>query len=508
MKQRALFSIFNTDHAVIFAKRLIEAGWEIIASKETVSLLRHEGLPVLDIDDFTEVKSEYGFPGTFHPKVEAALTLSTQEHIELVYVVPYPMAHGNDVGGRTLLALAAKGGRIAVMSIEDMEKVVSQITTQGHVDPVFRQELIGKTFFEMARHYGILAAEKEGFDFKAGEFAFELKNGENPYQTPAKAFVLPAESNDTLSLLNFTRISGESPCFTNLADADCLLQTLSLAAEAYRKNTPGVPYLCVVAKHGNPCGFGASRTSPVDAISRALFGNPRSVWGGEMVVNFNVDSSLAEFILKSERREKLLGDAAWMLDIVLAPFFSLQAVEVLGKRSSRKLMQNPALVDPFLKKTKYDYRFIRGGFLRQPPANYCLDIKEAQHEGDSLSSTDLDTLIIAWATAFSSNHGGNEVALAKDGALLGAGGGPSTFEAAKVAVLRSHECGHDTNKSIFSADAFFPFIDAVSVLCQAGTVLGVVPSGGKREIEVRSYFKEKKVTVFYLPQQYRGFCRH
>ena len=508
MTQCVLFSLFNTQKATVFAKRLIDAGWEIIASKETVQLLMEAGLPVTNITDFTGVKSDYGFPPTLHARVEAALTSSTEPRIELVYILPYPLAKGNDVGGRTLLALAAKGGRIPVMSIADMERVVSEIVTRGDIDPVFRQELIGKTWFEIARHYGSLAAEGEHFDFKSGELAYALMNGENPYQIPASAFILPAENGDTLSLLNFNRVSGVLPCFTNLADADCILQTLSLAAEAYRINTPAVPYLCVASKHGNSCGFGVSRTSPDEAIDLALFGNPRSVWGGEIVVNFNVDATLSEALLKSEKREKLLSEPAWMLDIVMAPSFSAEAVNVLGKRKGCKLMQNPALSAPFLKKTKYDYRFVRGGFLRQPPANYVLDVKEAQCKGNVLSPVELDTLIIAWSTVFTSNHGGNEVALAKDCALLAAGGGPSTVEAARVAVLRAQECGHDTKGSIFAADAFFPFTDAPSVLCDAGTTVGCVPAGGKREIDVCSFFRERGVSVMYLPKEYRGFCRH
>ena len=293
-----------------------------------------------------------------------------------------------------------------------------------------------------------------------------------------------------------------------MADADCLLQTVSLVSEAYRINTKLVPYICVAAKHGNACGFGVSRESPSEAIDKALFGNPRAIWGGEMVMNFSVDDLLAQAILKSKKREELLGQPAWMLDIVMAPSFSKEAVSILGRREGRKLLQNPALNEPFLKKTKYDYRFIRGGFLRQPPANYYLDIKKAHYEGTALSPIQLDTLIIAWATAFTSNHGGNEVALAKEGCLLGAGGGPSTLQAAQVAVLRAQECGHDTKGSIFAANAFFPFADAASVLCDAGAKFGCVPKGGKRENDIHSLFKKRKISVIYLPEEFRGFSRH
>ena len=508
MKKAALFSLNDTSKAELFASVLIKAGWEIVASRETVSVLSGAGLPVTDMADFTGVKKDYGFPPTLHPRVEAALTASEEPRIELVYVLPYPLEKGNDIGGRTLLALAAKGGRIPVMSIADMEKVVAQVSAHGDIDPAFRQELIGKTYFEISRHYARLASATGGYDVLPGRFAYGLLNGENPYQVPAEVFCCPNEDYDALSFCNFDRVSGEAPCFTNAADADCIVQTLCLVAESCRRNTAGVPYICVAAKHGNPCGLGLSRTSAAEAVERALFGNPRSIWGGEVVVNFPVDAALAGILFKSDKRAAKLADASWMLDIILSPGFSPEAVALLGKRQGRKLFSNAALAAPFLKKSKHDYRFVRGGFLRQVPANYVLDIGAVSLDGGAFLPDALDDLIISWATAFSSNHGGNEVSIAKNGALIGVGGGPSTFEAARVAVERATECGHDSRGSVFAADAFFPFTDAPAVLCGAGVSAGCVPLGGKRENDVREFLRNNGVKMAYMPPDCRGFCRH
>jgi AICAR transformylase/IMP cyclohydrolase PurH len=64
MKRIALFSLNNTSDADIFADILIKNGWDIVASKETVDLLRHKGIPVQDIAEFTGVTVDYGFPPT------------------------------------------------------------------------------------------------------------------------------------------------------------------------------------------------------------------------------------------------------------------------------------------------------------------------------------------------------------------------------------------------------------------------------------------------------------
>jgi phosphoribosylaminoimidazolecarboxamide formyltransferase/IMP cyclohydrolase len=293
-----------------------------------------------------------------------------------------------------------------------------------------------------------------------------------------------------------------------MADADCILNTLCLAAEAFILNTGSTPYLCVAAKHGNACGMGVSKVSPAQTVEKALFGNPRSIWGGEVITNFPVDEQIAEVLYKSKHREHLLGDSSWMLDLVMAPSFTSEAISVLGKRKGRKLLENEALQSPSLNKSRFVYRTVRGGFLRQPPATYILDLKACQLDGHNFSESEIASLVVAWAVAFSSNHGGNEVALAKDGSLLSAGGGASTVEATKVAVARATDCGHDTKGAAFAADAFFPFTDAPSVFCDAGVAIGSVPGGGKHETDIKDFFHTRGKSVAYIPQEFRGFCRH
>ena len=155
-------------------------------------------------------------------------------------------------------------------------------------------------------------------------------------------------------------------------------------------------------------------------------------------------------------------------------------------------------------------RMVRGGFLRQPPADYILDIKECDNNIDvnSLADDKIIAIIIAWVVAFTSNHGGNEVAIAKNNALLGVGGGPSTIEAAETAVKRALDCSHDCDNTVFAADAFFPFVDVPQLLKNAGCTAGVVPRGGMRFEKVKKYFFDNNISCIFIPEQYRGFCRH
>lgn len=510
--KRALFSVDKLDNIAMFTDALKGMGWHIIATSETVEKLKRHDIEIENVSHFIGVKEDYGFPPTLHPKIEAALTTDVPFKIDLVYDVPYPLSKGNDVGGHTLLALGTKGNRIVVFLSEDMKEVIEELKkSPDHITipDSYRQQLIDKANSHIAEHY-ISLARRNGenlFDGLSGRSILRLLNGENPYQVPSDLFV--TETQDCLSLSHLQLKGASLPCFTNVADTDCILQTLCLAAEAFRMRYKRVPYIAVAAKHGNACGMGVDWIAPENAVFKALFGNPEAIWGGEFIVNFKINEDIARILYKSEKRKEKFGNASWMLDVIVAPVFNDKAIEILGKRSNRKLFENTALYEPRLPTSPlWHYRQIRGGFLRQPAANYIFDITKTEHSNLNLDAQTIDELILAWSVAYSSNHGGNEVVLVKDNQLIGAGGGPSTVEAARIAVLRAEQNGHDSTNSVFAADAFFAFTDAPEILKGAGCIAGIVPSGGNNELLVREYFLKNKISMIYIPPQYRGFCRH
>ena len=152
--------------------------------------------------------------------MEYALTVDCPERIDIVLDIPYGLDDGNDVGGYTLLALAAKGNRIPIMSVKDMDNVVTLFQAEGGVGESYKKELINKVYFKIARHYFELI-KREGGEKYLGcilKQELQLEGGENPYQRPA--YLYSCDDADQLSLPSFKQISGNSPCYTNLADMD------------------------------------------------------------------------------------------------------------------------------------------------------------------------------------------------------------------------------------------------------------------------------------------------
>ena len=146
--------------------------------------------------------------------------------------------------------------------------------------------------------------------------------------------------------------------------------------------------------------------------------------------------------------------------------------------------------------------------MRQPPNHLVLNWRKFSNLLGNIEKAVIDSMVVAWAVAWHSNHGGNEVALVKDGNLLAVGGGPSTVDAITTALERAKTCGHDLVDSVFAADAFFPFTDAPEIIVRAGCTHGIVPKGGKNFQLVEDFFAQEKIRVLFLPEEYRGFCRH
>ncbi|HTY44996.1 MAG TPA: hypothetical protein VMD52_03280 [Patescibacteria group bacterium] len=507
--KRALLSVPVHRQLEGFVAQLRKSGWLIIATANVCEFFRKKRIRLMNVADFVGVRRRYGFPPTLHPKMEAALTGDLTERIDLVYDIPYGPRIGNDVGGRTLLALAAKGNRIPVMSPQDMRIVTHALAKKGTLPPQLVAWLQAKAHFEIAGHFLSLARGKgrmDDFDGTLGARRYFLNNGENPYQVPAALY--SHSGKDSLALSRFKQVAGEPPCFTNLADFDSILETLCKLRVSLLLHGIKKPYIAVAAKHGNPCGVGVSLKSPRQAITRALWGNARAIWGGEVIVNFSLDKESASLLKESRARKKRYGAAPWMLDVVVAAGMDTHARRILSGNRHRKLFVNQALLAPFLRKETPVRRSVRGGFLSQPPADYLFEAGRARWVNAPLKADALISLIIAWAVAYTSSLGGNEVALAAGGALLAAGGGPSTVDAARLAVARAKEQGYDTKGAIFAADAFFPFTDAPRFLVKSGCIAGAVPAGGRRQPEVAEYFRSRNVRVAFIPQAYRGFCRH
>ncbi|HVK23055.1 MAG TPA: bifunctional phosphoribosylaminoimidazolecarboxamide formyltransferase/IMP cyclohydrolase, partial [Actinokineospora sp.] len=179
-------------------------------------------------------------------------------------------------------------------------------------------------------------------------------------------------------------------------------------------------------------------------------------------------------------------------EVVLAPDFDAEALEILQRKKNVRLLKLPAITSP----DPIEFRPISGGMLVQTvdtiaaegddPANWTLATGAA---ADERTLTDLE---FAWRSLRAVKS--NAILLANDGATVGVGMGQvNRVDAARLAVARA---GERAAGSVAASDAFFPFPDGLEVLLEAGVRAVVQPGGSVRDAEVIAAAEAAGVAVY------------
>ncbi|MES2315509.1 MAG: hypothetical protein V4486_02105 [Patescibacteria group bacterium] len=532
MRQKtALISVYNKEGITEFAKELSDLGWKIISSGGTAKHLASAGVPVTDVAEITGMPAILGHRVvTLHHKIHGGLmALDTPEHlaemekygipwIDMVCCDLYPLQEEvlnpnatresviekTDIGGPTMIRSAQKGRRITICNVEDRAKVIEWLKS-GNENQQDREEflnnLAAKAEFYIARYVATSAYyHSDGKDKSIfGEQVIEAAYGENAYQKPAGLFT--NAHGDILGIPNWKLVAGSPLSYNNICDVDRMIQTMTHIGAGFEKNFGNIPSIAIGAKHGNACGVGVSEPA-IDAIDKMLQGDLRAIFGGSVMLNFEVDEKLAEELI-----HRYAGEGRRLLDIVAAPAFSTEAIEILSRKKGKcRLLTNPAIKKAGVASLDVEprFRYVRGGFLQQPNYTFVPEINNKD-------------VILAWAIGATSNS--NTVTLVKDGRLVGNGvGQQDRVGAAKLAIFRADDAAKFANPNVEEAnladataysDSFFPFPDAPQVLIDRGIKTIFSTSGSVNDEKIVELCKSKGVNLIMLPDtEARGFYQH
>lgn len=379
------------------------------------------------------------------------------------------------------------------------------------------------------------------------------------------AYLAPGEINDPLAMRHFfdpitgKPLSGDASYIT-VADGHSVLFLLCLLTKAFKASYGEVPYIAIVGKHANPCGAAFDWKSTETALSKALLGNPVAAMGGELISNFPINNKLAhQAFLRSEAGDK---KEYWGLDLLIAPGFSDDAVQLLGKKAKRRLLVNVALTKPTMPTHEETIQVLRGGDLLVEQAQSFVLTPESFTSftgNNTIPRSQFENMILAWAVAWCAYS--NTADLVKDNMLIGLGcGQQDRIECVRLAIDRAIRAGHDPQGSVFASDAFFPFAtgelasvkeisdfahwskynlrypstfnsttsrdaikrldliiqelrkfdkrEAAELLIDAGCIGGVVPGDGNNLEAVRALFENAGLSVAFLAPEHRGFSKH
>lgn len=555
VKPRAIISVTDKTGVADLARGLVERGYEIVSTGGTYKHLREQGVKCLKIEAVTGVREFLdGRVKTINHKVAAGILAKRisdhlaqlrVRHIRTIDIVvcnlyefAKAVASGKthdeiieaiDIGGIVLLRAAAKNydqGLVVMSDPADYERLLEALRQgNGTIDEALRQEFATKVFLLTAMYDATIWQYLSGLNGHGGKALLlspvrELRkpeNGDQGKSVMSRNLMLP--DDDPLAWHRWHFVAG-NPGHVNLCGADSALRVMCRLAEACRRNFRQVPKIAIACKHGNPCGLGASFESSDEALELCMTGDGDAVMGSEIMVNFELSGEQAIRIhAVLERWRTKVGRNLWGADVICAPNYTEAAKTLLTLRANeRHLLANPALSDPVMSKQDVEIRPIRGGALVQGAANFVLRFDEVK---EMLGSPRFDrdawlTVLIAWVVAWEGVS--NSVVLAKNRQLIGTGLGQQDRRgAAKLALLRASDAGHDVSGSIIGSDGFFPFAEAapdsnlpeaIEMLADAGCIGVVVPADGKRWQEVKAFIEKRGLIGVILDASHRGFAKH
>lgn len=485
--KRALLSVSDKTGLLDFAQGLVRNGYEIISTGGTKKALEEAGLPVIGISEIT------GFPEimdgrvkTLHPNVHGALLCVRDnpdhvkqiqdlgiDYIDLVCVNLYPfketvqkpgvdhatIIENIDIGGPSMLRSASKNYCFIPVLCDpaDYDQVLEEIEAYGETTPETREKLAAKVFRHTARYDAMIAdylTKKTGETFPESmtitfDKVQDLRYGENPHQRAA----FYKGMNPQYSLANATQLHGKELSYNNIQDGNAAIEIL--------KDFSDSP-AAVGLKHMNPCGVGIGKTIN-EAWDKAYEADPVSIFGGIVALNRPVDKELAEKLSKI------------FLEIIIAPAFDADALEILERKKNIRLMVLDTTLEP---NNNLKYTNVSDGLLVQDMDTHQVKAEDLKCVTNRKPTPEeIEQLLFGWKVV--KHVKSNAIVLVKDNMTIGVGAGQmNRVGAAKIAI---EQAGEKARGSIMASDAFFPMPDTVEEAAKAGVTAIIQPGGSIRD---------------------------
>ncbi len=487
---RALLSVSDKTGIVSLARDLHSAGIEIISTGGTARTIREADIPVTDVSQITGFEECLdGRVKTLHPIIHGGILGRTShkadtnemerlgiEPIELVVVNLYPFketvakpdctpavaTENIDIGGPTMIRAAAKNfAHVCVLTNPNQyEDFGAELEENSTISFEKRQKWAKNAFNHTAEYDAAIANYFNNLDEKSEELPDQLnislpkyqglRYGENPHQ---KAAVYGDQSN------YIDCFHGKQLSYNNFTDVDAALNLIT----DFRDDKP----TCAIFKHTVPCGVAADTTLS-NAWDKAFQTDTKSPFGGIVVINRELDLETAQKIDEI------------FTEIIIAPSYSNDALELLQKKEKRRLIR----IKKFAGANEHQFKSIFGGALYQDPDSKTISRTELETVTNRQpSDQEVEDLLFAWKVV--KHVKSNAIVYAKDSQTIGIGTGQtSRVEASEIAIAKAKQEGLSLEGTAIASDAFFPFPDGVEAAAEAGATSVIQPGGSIRDEKV------------------------
>lgn len=510
--KRALVSVSDKGGIVNFVTELTKLGFEILSTGGTAKTLENAGIKIKEVSEVTSFPEMLdGRVKTLHPIIHAGIlarrdldkhmqTLKKHniQKIDMLVVNLYPFEEtikkvnvgmeeaieNIDIGGPTLIRAAAKNYKdvIVVTNQNQYNSVLNSLKKNGNLEINEREKLALEAFTHTAQYDSIISnflRERWGNEILPKNNTItirkkqDMRYGENPHLKGAFYNVVPEKREPCIT--NAVKLQGKELSYNNILDGDCAIEAIKEFSDP----------TCVIIKHATPCGI-ASADNLLQAWKDAYATDTYSPFGGIIAFNKEVGKDVAKEL------------SNLFLEVIIAPKFSKEALEIFGKKKNLRLLKLEGLGKKIDRKGMI-FRSVVGGFLSQErdvkltPKNEWKSVTKKKPTGEELISMEFAVKCVKHVKS-------NSVVFVKGTKTVGIGGGQTArVDATWIATNKGKE---NIKGSTMASDAFFPFRDAVDIAAEAGVKAIIQPGGSIRDDEVIQAADEHGIAMVFSGQRY------
>ena len=500
--KRALISLSNKDNLKKLISVLSKYKIELISSGGTFNKIKKLKFKCTEVSKYTESPEILGGRvKTLHPKIHGGI-LSKRKNkshkkdllknnfleIDLVIVNFYPfektLATTNnhlkiieniDIGGPTMVRAAAKNyNDVTVITCPGQyDDLIKELNiNKGSTSLSFRQKMSEEAFSETAYYDSLVSNYFNKFNNNEfpkkktiyGNLIEKLRYGENPHQSGA---IYSSKKN-----LDIKQIYGKKLSYNNYND---IFSALTIS-KSFPKNIG-----TVIVKHANPCGVSIEKKQ-LNSYQSALACDPVSAYGGIVSCNYKIKKKLAVELNKI------------FLEVIIANGFEKDALQILKKKKNLRLIDS----NDSIKSNMNSYVSNFNSILIQSSNIEKFNKKDFKVVSKRKpSSKQLNNLIFAFNVC--KHVKSNAIVIANNKSTLGIGSGqPNRLDSCKIAIEKMNKFRPDNfENSVAASDAFFPFVDGIEKLVQAGVSAIIQPYGSMRDKEIIKFANQTNTVLVF-----------
>ncbi len=501
--RKALISVSDKKDLVFILKNLKRYKIEVISSGGTFKEIKRLGYKSIELSKYTNSPEILdGRVKTLHPKIHAGILSkrNNKKHtkelknnnfseIDLVIINFYPFENviketnnkkkiieNIDIGGPALVRAAAKNYNdvTVITNIKYYKNLINELNSnKGFTSLDFRKEMSEIAFTETAYYDSVISNyfsinSKKRFKGKKiifGKLLKELRYGENPHQ---KATLYSKDNNIGLIQLN-----GKELTYNNYGD---IFFTL-LISKSLPKNVG-----TVIVKHSNPCGVSVNRDHK-KSYNLALSSDPISAYGGVVCCNFTINRSIAIKLNKN------------FYEVVIGNGIEKKALKILKKRKNLRVIDSSKLNINYIESINFN----DNNFLVQNTDHTKFSLKNFKVVSKRKPSSKMMMNLISTFNICRFVKS-NAIVISNGDSTIGIGSGqPSRLDSCEIAIkkMKKFYKKNDSEDIIAASDAFFPFVDGIEKLAQAGVTAIIQPFGSIRDKEIIKFANDMNLILVF-----------